>query len=65
MAQVYVRSITCSIMYQKSSILLAGTGVWKINSVVCEFSSFKINYSDYSKSLSSRINDVYFFPIFY
>ena len=35
----------------KSSILLAGTGVWKISSVVCGF-----HYSDYLKSLNSRIN---------
>ena len=43
----------------KSSIWLAGTGVWKINSVACGFSSIKIDYSDYPKSLISRINDVY------
>ena len=30
MAQVYVRSITRSTMYQKSSILLAGSDVWKM-----------------------------------
>ena len=33
----------------KSSILLAGTGVWKISSVTCGFSSIKIDYSDYPK----------------
>ena len=43
----------------KSSILLAGTGVWKILSVACGFSSIKIDYSDYPKSLISRINEVY------
>ena len=34
----------------KSSILLAGTGIWKISSVACGFSSIKIDYSDYPKS---------------
>ena len=42
----------------KSSILLAGTGVWKICSVACGLSSIKIDYSDYPKSLTSRINEV-------
>ena len=42
----------------KSSILIAGTGVWKINSIACWFSSLKIDYSDYPKSLNSRINEV-------
>ena len=60
MALVYVRSIV-----PKSSILLAGTGVWKISSVACEFSSIKIDYSDYLKSLISRINEVYIFSIKY
>ena len=46
----------------KSSIWLARTGVWKINSVACGFSSIKIDYSDYPKSLISRINDVYVRP---
>ena len=45
----------------KSSILLAGTGVWKISSVTCGFSSIKIDYSDYPKRLISRINEVYVF----
>ena len=45
----------------KSSILLAGTGVRKISSVACGFSSIKIDYSDYPKSLISRINEVYVF----
>ena len=42
----------------KSSILSARTGVWKISSVACGFSSIKIDYSDYPKSLISRINEV-------
>ena len=42
----------------ESSILLAGTGVWKITSVACGFSYMKIDYSDYPKSLISRINEV-------
>ena len=51
---------------QKRSILLAGTGVWKISSVACRFSSIKIDYSDYLKSLISRINEVnVFFSIKY
>ena len=48
----------------KSSILLAGTGVWKISSVACGFSYIKIDYSDRPKSLISRINEVYI-AIFY
>ena len=44
MARVYVWRITRSTMLlctnvPKSSILLAGTGVWKISSVACGFSS--------------------------
>ena len=54
--QMYVRSITRITMCRKSSILLAETGVWKISSVACEFSSITIDYSDYPKSLISRIN---------
>ena len=51
---------------QKSSILLAGTGLWKISSVACAFSSIKNDYFDYPKSLSSRIKDIYvFFSIKY
>ena len=45
----------------KSSILLAGTGVWKISSVACGFSYIKIDYSDNPKSLISRINKFYAF----
>ena len=43
----------------KSSILLAGTGVWKISYGACGFSSTKIYNSDYLKSLISSINEVY------
>ena len=57
MARVYVRNITHSV--PKSSILLAGTGVWKNSYVVCGFSSIKIDYSYYPKSLMSRINEDY------
>ena len=49
----------------KSSILLAGTGVWKISFVACGFSSIEIDYSDYLKSLISRINEVYVLSIKY
>ena len=45
----------------KSSIVLAGTGVWKISSVTCVFSSIKIDSSTYPKSLISRKNEVYVF----
>ena len=66
MAWVYVRSIKRSTKYvPKSSILLAGTCVWKISSVAFGFSSIKIDYSDYLKSLISRINEVYVFSIKY
>ena len=50
---MYVRSITRSTVYQ-----LAGTGVWKISFVVCGFSSIKVDYSVYLKSLINRINEV-------
>ena len=60
MARVYVRSITCSTI-RKSSNLLAGTGIWKISSVACGFSSINIDHSNYPKSLISRINEVYVF----
>ena len=43
MPRVYIRSITGSTMYQKSSILFAGNGVWKISSVSCGFSCIKID----------------------
>ena len=60
MPLVYIRSITCSTMYQKAPFF-ASTGVWKISSVACGFSSIIIDYSDYPKSLISRINEVYVF----
>ena len=63
MARVYVRSFTRSTMYQKALHFLAGTGVWKISSVACGFSSIRIDYSDYPKSLISIINEVYAFSI--
>ena len=49
----------------KSSILLAGTDVWKISSVACGFRSIKIDYSHYRKSLIHRINDVMLFLFFF
>ena len=61
MARVYIRSITGSKYVPKSSILLTGTGVWKVSSVACGFSSIKIEYSDYPKSLIGRINEVFVF----
>ena len=36
-----------------------------MSSVTCGFSSIKIDYSDYPKSLISRINEVYVFSIKY
>ena len=59
MPRMYIRSITRSTLYQKTPILLAGSGVWKTS--LCGFSSIKIGYSDYLKSLISRINEVYIF----
>ena len=56
MARVYVRSITRSTRYQKLHFVNG-----KISSVVCGFSSIKIDYHDYLKSLISRINEVYVF----
>ena len=64
MAWVYVRSITRGTMYQKLHFV-SRTGAWKICSVACGFSSIKIDYSDYPKSLISRINEVYVFSIKY
>ena len=60
MARVYVRSITCSTMYQKAPF-----AVWKISSVACGLSSIKIDYSDCPESLISRINEVNIFTIKY
>ena len=54
-ASVYIKNI------RKSSIFLAGIGVRNISSVACGFSPNKIHYSDYPKSLISRINEVYVF----
>ena len=45
----------------KSSILLAGTGVWKISFVACGSSFFKSIILIIRKSLISRINEVFFF----
>ena len=45
--------------------MFAGTGVWTISSEACGFSSIKFDYSDYPKSLISRINEVYVFSIKY
>ena len=56
---MYVRSIALGLCtVAKSSIMLAGNGVWKISYVTCGFSSIKIVYSDYPKRLISRINEV-------
>ena len=49
----------------KSSILFAGNGAVKLSSVACGFSSIKFDYSDYPKSLISRLNEVYVFSIKY
>ena len=48
-------------MYQKSSILLAGTGVRKFSFVACGCSPIKVQFSDYPKSFTGRINEVYVF----
>ena len=53
MARVYVSSITRSTIYQKSSILLAVNGVWKISSVAFWFSSIKIDYSQFNFNFNS------------
>ena len=58
---VNVKRITRSTNVRKRSILLAGTGVRKISSVVCGFNPIKIHCSDYPYSLISRINEVYVF----
>ena len=50
---------------QKSYILLARTGVWKIRSIACGFSSIKVDFSDYPKSVISRINAVYMYVFFF
>ena len=61
MPRVYIRNITRTTVYQKSSILLAGTDVWKISSAVCGFSSINIDYSDYPKSFSAELCVCVFF----
>ena len=52
-------------MYEKAQLCqLAGTDAKKISSVACGFSPIKINFSDYPKTLISRINminEVYVF----
>ena len=62
-ARVYVRSITHSTIYQKAPFYSQN---WRmeISSVACGFSSINminIDYSEYPKSLISRINEVYVF----
>ena len=59
MARVYVGSFS-SAMYKKLHFVSRN---WRLEiiSVACGFSSFKINYSDYPKSLISRKNQVYVF----
>ena len=60
--RVYIRRITHSTNYVwKSSILLARTGERNISSVACRFSPIKTHFSDYPKSLISRIKTVYVF----
>ena len=54
--RVYIRSITLSTMYQTAIFCEP-----ELSSIACGFSSIKIDYSDYPKSLISRINEVYIF----
>ena len=57
-----VRKVHYAYYYvQKSSILLGGTGVRKISSLAYGFRPIEIHFSDYPKSLISRINEVYVF----
>ena len=58
---MYARCITRSTVYEKSSILLSGTGVGNISSVACGFSPIQIHFSDYLKSFINRINQVMIF----
>ena len=51
--RLYVRRGT---LYEKSYILLAGTGVMKISTVACGSSPIKIRYFDYPKHFIDRIN---------
>ena len=48
----------CVLLYMKSCILLAGTGVRKNITLACGFSLIKIHYSDYPKRFINRINEV-------
>ena len=53
-------------LYVQKSILLAGTGVRKISSVLCGFSPIKIHFSDYLKSFNQQNkSSVCIFPIKY
>ena len=65
MALMYVRSITRCTIFQKAPFFKPELAYGKFRSVACGFSSIKIDYSDYHKSLISRINDVYAFSIKY
>ena len=51
--RVYVRGNT---MYEKSSILLTGTGVRKNSTVASGSSPIKIHYFEYPKRFLNRIN---------
>ena len=48
-------------MYIKAEFCFVGTGEKKLNSVSCEFSPIKIDYSDYQKRFIIRINEVVVF----
>ena len=45
--------------------MLARTGVRKISYVASGFSPIKIHFTDYPKSLISRVNEVIYFSIKY
>ena len=53
MPWVYIRSILRSTTKKLHSG--SQTGVWKISSVACGFSSVKIDYSDYPKKFNLQI----------
>ena len=53
------------VLRTKFFILLAKTGLRKINSAACGFSPIKIHFSDYPKSLISRITEAYVLSIKY
>ena len=59
MARVYVRSITRSTMYQNAPFCELELAYGKLVLLFC--SMWVQLYSDYLKSLSSRIHDVYVF----